>query len=462
MAAISILAEDLKTNRIVHIEDVAEGYSKCVCASCGEQMIASNHNPDSRLVATYFRHEGGRNCSSETALHLYAKQVIKREQKVILPAFIEGIELKNADGVTFSRQLSIPSFLAHLHSIELEKSLPNSSRIPDVSADEVDGDELFIEINVYHEVDEQKASELQALELDVIEINLLYLLERKRLSKEDIDQAVIEDAPRKWVSQCRFNDRIERQRAELQQEVDRDNQRIAEDAKAARRATEVLRQQKREAKQKWRTEHQSLLDLISRYSKDENRETALKVLERRLSQYDYPENGTYQWLLNECGSVPDIVNIAVKGELAFGVHRICWQTLIFRDIICKEFDKTLKKIEGQRKRSRRNFYGYENHWLAEMPGITPQGVYNYLQSRVSLNLIASEFEKIAGEPLSEKFAARPSTIQHVMVKEYELLPKPVPAIRRYLNHLTSLGILDPSADVYYIPFQNRPTLKINS
>jgi hypothetical protein len=263
---------------------------------------------------------------------------------------------------------------------------------------------------------------------------------------------VIEEAPRIWVSHQRFASRIESIRTELKKEVNCRKQ-------AAKRASETLRKTKSGAKATWRSEHENLLDLIDSYSKVENRKNALDIMERRLSNPKKNEYVVYQWLLNQVGCIPDIVNMPVKGELAFGVHRICWQTLIFRNIIWTEYDKTTKKIASQKNRSHKSFFDDELDWLDEAKIITPKEVYEYLKSEVPLNSIAEEFEKVAGEQLNENYSTKPKAIKYVMVKEYELLPKPVPAIRRYLMHLVRLGILESSGETYCVPLKKRPTLK---
>ena len=460
MAAFFVLGWDRDSKRVVHIDDVAEGYPNCECPSCGEQLIASNRNAERRQVATYFRHSGKQICNPETALHLYAKQVIANERRILLPALEEVVVLKNTVGQNFSRTLSIPSAITSLSHVSLEKQLPNSLRIPDVSARENDGEKLFIEIKVHHGVDKKKSDELQALNLDVIEINLHDLFERKRLSKADIDKAVIEDAPRVWVSQKRFNSRISSLRSKLKKEVDRDNKRIAENAKVTKKWSEECRKEKSDAKRQWREIHHEKLELIERYALVENRLAALYIFEQRLTLPDFPEYVEYKWLMDQFGRIPDIVNIPVKGELAFKAHRTYWQTLIFRDVICMLYDQTIKNIESQKKHSRKHFYGDVHSWSTEEPSVMPNGIYAYLKPKVRLNTIASVFERISDGPLLESYKSRADSLKFVTAKEYELLPKPVPVIRRYLIELAKIGILAPSGDVYYFPYQTRPQMDI--
>lgn len=70
--------------------------------------------------------------------------------------------------------------------------------------------------------------------------------------------------------------------------------------------------------------------------------------------------------------------------------------------------------------------------------------------------MAQVFQYLAGEPFQEAYAKRPEQLRFVTVKKYELLPKSIPAIRRYLNALARSGILDPSGDAYFIQHQDRP------
>jgi hypothetical protein len=81
-------------------------------------------------------------------------------------------------------------------------------------------------------------------------------------------------------------------------------------------------------------------------------------------------------------------------------------------------DNTKRKIAQSKQRNRRHFYGEENAWLSEIPGITPSHVYQVLmEKQLSLTTISQTFQDLAGEPIQENYSKRPELLQHVTVKE---------------------------------------------
>lgn len=450
MAAISVLARDTATNRIVHISDVSEGYDKAECVDCKGKLVASNLNPGRRKVACYFRHEGRSNCSGMTALHMFAQQLIQEQRHVYLPSFSHIVSGKDSNGDLHSLQFLKEGYLDKLTDISLETPYPGSSQRSDVSGVDKYGRSLYIEIKVHHEVDVDKRQSLQTAELDVIEIDLHSLVDQEGLTRQQLVDAVIHSAPRQWVSQCRFDSEIEALHRQLETEIEGSDQRILAERKRAR-------VQRSDAKKSWRLAHQEDLELIVSYGKAGNRRKALKQFQDRCTGTSWPENAIYEDLLRRYGCLPNIVNIPVKGELAFRAHRIYWQTLIFREVIQGMYDKTRRKIASQKKKNRRYYYGDEVAWLSELPGITPGRVYQVLmEKRLILTKVAQVFQDLAGQPLQEAYSTRPEQLQFVKAKEYEIIPKPIPAIRRYLNALARLDILDPSGDIYFMQYQDRP------
>ena len=76
------LGWDSRIKCVVHIDQVPEGFEYAVCPDCGSPLIASNRKPDTRKKTTYFRHRNDSNCSGETLIHLWAKQVIAEKLSV--------------------------------------------------------------------------------------------------------------------------------------------------------------------------------------------------------------------------------------------------------------------------------------------------------------------------------------------------------------------------------------------
>ena len=86
-----VLGLDTVTNKIVHIEDVNEGYQNCVCDACRTPLISANRNQRTRKNRIYFRHANNANCSQESALHRFSKEVILETMGVMVPEFKQPI-----------------------------------------------------------------------------------------------------------------------------------------------------------------------------------------------------------------------------------------------------------------------------------------------------------------------------------------------------------------------------------
>ena len=104
MQQYSVFALDIKTNKIVHIEEVPESYPFCICPKCSETLVAANKNIASRKNAIYFRHQLGNNCNQETALHQYAKQILCEKMIVWLPHFQKALERIYENGEKSTRE----------------------------------------------------------------------------------------------------------------------------------------------------------------------------------------------------------------------------------------------------------------------------------------------------------------------------------------------------------------------
>ncbi|UZD64059.1 hypothetical protein [Marinobacter sp. AN1] len=388
-----------------------------------------------------------------TMLHAYAQQVVRDHGFIQLPNFHTTVSPQNAKSANESLPVQRPGYLAALKDTSLERGYPTRPRlIADVHGIEPGVGSLYVEIRVHHEVDDSKIAALKNAGLDVIEVDLRSLVDQPGLTKEQIVEAVVSSAGREWISQQRFERDIRAAREKMQrlEEADAQERRLARAAQEACGAT----------KKQWRAEHQHELGLISAYAELENRKRALDKLWDWCHHPRRTENRVFTRLIDQFGEVPQAVNLPVRGELAFKVHRLYWQTLIFEGVILRIFDNQVKRIAQYKRKNRRFFYGEEIAWLSDTPQISPVGVYEFLkQQEVRLTDVANTFEQLAGgEPLAENHSTRPASIRHVTVKEYAILPKPVPTIRRYLKALAGAGILSVSNDTFFIPYQRRPSV----
>lgn len=454
MANRSVLARDQLTGKVVHISDVEEGYEHAICDACESRLEAANYFRSTRKVAFYFRHRsGGEGCSSMTMLHEYAQQIVRDRGVIQLPDFEASVYPRNPKNNVEPLEFNRTGYLANLLNPSLEKSYPTERKlIADVHGVEPEVGDLYVEIRVHNKVNEEKQAALRKAGLDVIQVDLRSLVDQPGLTKEKIQEAVVFSATREWISQRRFeNDllSVRQQMRELELQL-----------ASERRSTRLVQEEKGLKKKDWRRRHSAELGLIEAYADLENRRLALNQFWKWCQDPQKPENTVYRKLTGRYGEVPPLLNIPVRGELAFKAHRIYWQTLIFEGVILKIYDDQMRKIAQHKRKNKRFYYGDEIAWLSDMPSIYPADIYKFLlRSGVPLTTLASTFEEFSEEePLVEKYGSRPDSLQFVTVKEYRLLPKPVPTIRRYLKVLSHIGILSASNDTFFIPFQSRPSV----
>jgi hypothetical protein len=134
-----------------------------------------------------------------------------------------------------------------------------------------------------------------------------------------------------------------------------------------RGSARLVQEEKGLKKKDWRRRHSSELGLLEAYADLENRRLALNQFWKWCQDPKKPENTVYRKLTGRHGQVPPIVNIPVKGELAFKAHRTYWQTLIFEGVILKIYDDQMRKIAQQKRKNKRFYYGDEIAWLSDMP-----------------------------------------------------------------------------------------------
>jgi len=158
--------------RMVSVDDVARGLScECLCPACGKRLVAAKGD----VIRHHFRHYvedavcvGAR----ETALHLFAKQIICE-----------------------SLTLALPDDLGPMRSAEAEVWLDGIQ--PDVLA-RYDTEEVAIEIYVTHRVPGDKLWKIHHRGLTTVEIDLSYHRETE-LTEGQLRDAVLRTAPRQWL-----------------------------------------------------------------------------------------------------------------------------------------------------------------------------------------------------------------------------------------------------------------------
>lgn len=172
---------------LVHISEAIRGLAcGCICPACGRTLIARK----GAIKVEHFGHYGkGTGCgrNAETNAHSWAKDVLGREKRILLPAV--GAQIGKDSLETHKQRLFT------FANAELEKILDDI--VPDVILTTQDGQKLLVEVWVTHACGPEKVEKLKARGLATIEVNLAAW--RKSSDREQIEKALIEGAPRDWL-----------------------------------------------------------------------------------------------------------------------------------------------------------------------------------------------------------------------------------------------------------------------
>lgn len=185
----------LRDGQLVDIATVESGLAcNCVCPSCGQQLVAKKGD----IKEHHFAHHDSEECSGavETALHIYAKNILERNKRIVLPP----VYLDNSD------KLIYPATEITFDSVALEKRISNI--IPDIVVT-VKGKPLLIEVAVTHFIDRFKAYKIFELGYSAIEVNadgLFNSTYNKPFGHNDFEKRLIEDTSfKRWINNTKQN-----------------------------------------------------------------------------------------------------------------------------------------------------------------------------------------------------------------------------------------------------------------
>lgn len=360
-----------------------EKYKKCYCPECGEKLVARM----GEINNWHFSHTGNKKCNGnfETSLHLYAKELIKRSNKVLLPLLSVGdyLEYNRMDefliqdmhkweNMNYERICNQPFINANVYPYIWED---NEVRLGDFIPDcivEIGQKKLAIEICVTHAVNEEKEEKVKKAGIDMIEINLGHILEDMQDEKFDMDRYILYDSFRSWIYKTRVRSVEEKlyqkiyntkkyvvnekyTREELIVKRNLENEKKLTDDKL--KAQKELRKQERK---KYAIEHREEI-------RNKTFKNFLKVVEsysHRIKNDDI------------C-----VCNIPVKGEYAFKCARDVWEKAIYDTFILNREDKIIqlaKIISWIEKHSRLEYFKEFDYSKNEIWDSKYDAVKNYL------------------------------------------------------------------------------------
>ncbi|PTV94446.1 hypothetical protein C8C76_13220 [Halanaerobium saccharolyticum] len=361
----------LRDNKIIHINDIPSNErglrANCTCPSCHKPLLAVLGNKQ----VHHFRHYK-EDCGAalESALHLFAKQVIKKHKKLMLPPksinineiinnplkksaitsesyssnFFcfkeeqilnnfkeEFFEIKKLYKTYSDNQISIetPKLVIdnkkaiYFNRADLEKSFNNF--IPDVFIQKFN---LAVEIKVTHEVDDIKIKKLGKKNVLAIEVDLSDTPEEVYSDKIKLKNYILNNTDIKtWI----YYPGLKEIRTAYKKRINnfiKDQENLIQklEEKKKREFEKELKNRKLKAK------------VIKKYLKENVQETQRTKWAKQLKN-------NQKWIelskeLNlDADDMPKYLNRKIKNENIIKCDRRLWQTLIFRIFIFKSLNR---------------------------------------------------------------------------------------------------------------------------
>ncbi|MDF1762054.1 MAG: hypothetical protein P1U57_01475 [Oleibacter sp.] len=422
-----VIAKDKNTQRIVRIDEVEEGYSDGVCPDCGHNLIAANRNQATRKVACYFRHDRDSECSGESLVHLYAKQVLHDRKRVFVPDYTQTIFDPNDQSYLYQKLFQYSAKFISSDQAIMENSImvDEKSRIPDVTF--LGSPILHIEIHNTNKVDDDKKGFFKKLDQNCIEIHMDGYHAYLDKGESEFYEFVSKLANRQWIHFSSENKELRSAIWDSQQE-----------RKRKRCENENRKIVTHNKKEQWYKKNSLFIDRFRAF-----REHGIPLLREKQNAYSkYRDLDLEKKLKNSEGYFSSIISSELDHDYAFKCASYVWQWKIY-SLLLNKFKESENDFfdEIYKNQSKLKFWGPEFFWNSYSTKLTVSECYRYLKDQgvIVLDLVNISESLNDGEALplkrpKEKFLG-------LSLKEYELLPKPTIAIRKYLFHLCELGFL---------------------
>ena len=399
-----VLAKDKESGRIVHINDIPEGYTGGRCSECNHPLIAANRNRTTRKKACYFRHDTNSTCTGNQLVHDLAVQVLVERKSVTLPTFRQVIRFPE-EGETFEcDEFVYESYVFTAESAVAEKGLRvvEKDRRPDITfcGDNI----LYVEVHHTNPVLEDRKESYRALDEHCVEVDVKGYEEYLEAGINQFAEFICHKSERRWIHLSSKTPELvietqwleDKYRTRLEREAESEAQRL------------VLWNQSRKKHSQIIEKLQALMDM------------GIEKLRFKLNQHDkYKLRKLDQKLEKRHGCIPDFINQEVDHDYAFKTARYRWQRLIHEKIL--EYHNYV--LTGSRK------------WHEPVIHFTCQDFYSMLRERgVPVLELVSKTEEINGGVLTDtnlyKWIDRGMTEE-----EAKSVPRPLEAINGYLLFL---------------------------
>lgn len=403
-----VLGLDTATNKIVHIENVKEGYLYCVCEACRTPLIAANRNQVTRKNRIYFKHANNDNCSQESALHRFAKEIIHEAMGIILPEFNYPVVRHYSNGSCDIKTVVYPSKWIDFQDVNLEKGIKLDDHyiIPDVTGGLITGSSLYVEIYVTSDKKTYHREIIRKYNLNTVEVDLSSLKRKKYITKDQLRNYVLNLAPRKWLHIDWYDEEIACIKHELESLPDKQPLLVEQ----SRPDTTVVKN-KRKALDSVPTYEgagialsREVFNQVVKYMR-----AYRDVKTRRMIAVRYANSF---WRKYSTCHILDYCDVPIKGELAFNKYRTIWQ------------EEVIDYLEQSNV------------------ALSATQITDYVVTQVSLNKLA----RLLYEHKNKLLPKDKWMNLHTFVSTYgeippDYIPCPYNVINQYLSHLDKRGII---------------------
>jgi len=440
-----------EAGKLAHILEVPNGdQCKCTCLICGAPLRAKRGNGGRTPHFAHKPEYGDCGITCETALHEAAKRILYEEKCAFIPSLgIQEVLADKSGKHHYSRIVDpaeylglCPSALNRFPDARLEHTLRISEeklRRPDVilSWNELD---IAVEVAVSSFIDFNKKSDLESLSMNTIQIDISRL--NRNISRDDLKAYLLSDEVKtEWVYNTKEKEIKKTLRGELKKVVEIENLTISSPQPKTitpdhTRLSEAEKRQRNinTKRQQLRSRIEPLLTALLATGDQNRRYSQLKA--KSYIHKDVIELATS--IKEDVRHLPIYVDTHIQGSEIFSCHHSVWQSGIYLHHIYNAQQTPQSILDAWQLTHwcghRYGFYQTLYQLYKETKSIKNENQYGYLQN---------------------------SKYWYLEEKERQMIINPYSVVLKYLESLTSIGLLarkPGSTHIFNVEYHSIETL----
>lgn len=325
----------VRDNKAIHVKELNQKLDrglkcKCNCLVCGMPLNAKLGD----INEWHFAHTNNCEGTLETALHLFAKEVLEKNKIITIPEvkvfFSESStkvsDLKYIEGNRYQYKNLVSKLISKSKKIIFER-VEVEKVIDDIKPDIVlySGDKkLLVEVKVTHPIDYYKKEKIIKKDLSTIEIDLSGV-DFYNFDKEAVEKEILYGVSNKfWIHNSYAANKLKT---------------ILEDNKKVIENKMKVDEEKEKKKKEWISEKDERIKklLENRDKIEENKFINLEkdILWKRVAA---------KYKLNK-NKMPIFLDIDKFDDIAFKCHRYIWQSMIYDKFINNRKGKSIRCVK---------------------------------------------------------------------------------------------------------------------